>query len=822
VFILADDMGYGDLGVTTQNARAAAGLPSFATPNIDALAASGMRFTQMYAGAPVCSASRNVLLTGFHEGHTVFDTASLDIDIRGGNQDETWGQVLQNAGYNTAMMGKWHLGGVTNSVRTYSALPTQKGFATVHGSLTGGYRRDFVWDQDGLGGVKKTTVPLDLSYTGPGPQRVYTEDLMASNAVQFIRNAAQDSAPFAAYFAFNTPHAPLNEVPQDHPYVNMPWPQAQKDYAGMIWRLDQHVGQIMSALNDPNGDGNTQDSIANNTMVIFTSDNGPLYNDPTSGYQTEFFDSNSIYSSYKSSTLEGGIRIPFMVSWPGVVQPGTVNDSYVGTFADILPTFAELTGQDVPLGVDGHSILNAFTGGQVTPPDATVWSFPQDFSNYQFNRWAVRLGDWKLVKYRPTNTFTLYNMANDPTESNDLAAARPDIKNALETIAIAEGMDREPSIPWDQNPAVQVYQNTYFTQYKAWAPQAGSTDFFSATNWSGGTQYGTPGDPEAVNWNTGPADNWLATLANQSATAQQLTLNADAQVLAIEIRGDAADMTLVVPAGYRLTARNGIRLSAGGRLVVSGGELNTIRDLDIRAGSVLSGSGVITGQQQVIAGIPEFANQGLFQPNVINAGELQVGGALAGILNIQGDYQQHTGGELRIDLFGSGGAAGTDFDKLIVDGTAQLSGRLDITDSIGFEPNLGDVFQILAAGKTLTGTFDQIVAPALSAGKNWAIQYTPQGILLSVVNQLPGDFDHNGIVNNNDLNAWKAAYGVSLDGSAFLAWQRELGMMLIVSTAATNHIIPEPAAATLAALATGVVIAGFSRPGRPRYTRWNC
>ena len=132
--------------------------------------------------------------------------------------------------------------------------------------------------------------------------------------------------------------------------------------------------------------------------------------------------------------------------------------------------------------------------------------------------------------------------------------------------------------------------------------------------------------------------------ANYTTLNNTSRMNADAQFLGIEIRGDAAAMTLVVPSGRRLTARNGIRLSAGGRLTVSGGELNTVRDLDIRAGGVLSGSGLINGQQQVIAGIPEFANQGLFEPNVINGGQLQVGGALAGVLTIKGDYEQHDRG----------------------------------------------------------------------------------------------------------------------------------------------------------------------------------
>lgn len=746
VFILADDLGIGDTGITHQNLRASQGLPSFATPNIDSIALAGARYNNMYAGGQNCSPSRVTLMTGFHSRHSIFETGILQPDIRGGNEDRTWGQVLKDAGYATGMFGKWHMGGTdtfASSIRTPSALPTQKGFDTAYGPMLRWYRMSYHWENDGTGGMKKTFTPSEPTWTGTGDKNTYGEILVAQHAVDFIRTRANTGQPFAAYIPFMAPHDPIDQVPKDHPYINMPWPQVQRDYAGTIWYLDQHVGQILGALDDPNNDGSTADSVANNTIVIFASDNGPLIHGSPSGFQPEFFNSNISYYGYKNMTTEGGIRSPFFIKWPEKIAPGTQNNVF-GSFADILPTFAELTGADTPLGIDGRSMLSEWTGtGPRELPDSMSWGMTREIGPGTPASSTIRVGPWKLTKNQPTSvyptvTYWLFNIANDPNETVNWAHAKPDLVAALNQILVAEGADREPYAPLPEAPSILGRVNTYFTQYKSWAPSPGSTDFFSAGNWAGGTQYDfSPGEPEANNWNTGPADNWLATMVNATATPQEVSLSANSAVLALGVAGGAAEMRLVVPAGRTLTARNGLRISAGGRVKLNGGEINTIREVEIRPGGALDAQGTINGQQHILAPFADFAGMRLFEPKLTNAGTLNVGSvATAGTLSILGEYAQSTTGTLHFDLFASSGGPGVAFDQLVVQRTAVLSGLLEIALAPGgWQPQLGDTFQILTATGGVTGTFSTASMPPLTPGWSWNILYSANSVSLQVVEQ---------------------------------------------------------------------------------------
>ncbi len=747
VFILADDLGIGDTGVTNQNARAAQGLPSFATPNIDSIALNGVRFNNMYTGAGNCSPSRNVLLTGFHQRHNLFEQANLDADLRPGEQDKTWAQVLQEGGYATGMFGKWHLGGVNTSataIRTPSAMPSAQGFTTAYGPMQFDFRMAFHWATDGSGGMVKVPTPPEPTWPGPGLPHVFGDALVANHAVDFIRANAATGQPFAAYVPFMAPHIPVDQVPQDHPYANMPdWPQVQRNYAGMMYYLDQHVGQILNAINDPNNDGDPSDSIAENTIVMFGSDNGALIYGTLNGFDTFFFRSNQDYYGYKNMTTEGGIRTPFFVQWKGTIAPGTQNN-VVGSWADILPTLAELTGQDVPLGIDGVSFASELTGaGPSERPDSYSWSMVREIGPGNPAGWTIRVGDWKLAKLQPTATiptvtYRLFNLAVDPGETINRAGQRPDIVAALEAIGIAEGSELETYGPSPDAPSISERYNTYFTQYKNWQPQNGSQDFASAANWAGGTQRDRPTSPEANFWNTGPAPNWLATMVNTTPVVQEVTLQANADVLALGVAGQLAEMQLNVPAGRILSARNGIRISDGGVIHVTGGELNTIREVEVRPGGRLDAHGTINGQQQVIANIPEFAGQHLFEPRVVNEGEVNVGAAadVAGVLQIKGEYEQAGSGVLHFDLFGSGGVAGVDFDRLAVEDNAVLGGLLDIAIGPGgWTPQLGDRFDILTAAGGITGTFSALSTPVLTSGLGWNFIYTPTAVSLQVIQQ---------------------------------------------------------------------------------------
>lgn len=743
VLILADDLGYGDLGITNQNQRAALGLPSFATPHIDALALAGTRFNNMNTGGPQCNSSRAPLLTGFHQGHTHIDRGSLFTDIRPGEEDKTWGQVLQDAGYSTALFGKWHLGGVNeaaSAIRTPSAIPTQKGFETVYGSMFGAYRLALHWQSDGTGGMQRVSVPAEPTWPGPGLKVVYGDDLLANHASNFIRSHAGGSEPFAAYVALTEPHAPVAQVPKNHPYAEMPWPQVQRDYAGLIWKLDQHVKQIVDAVEDPNGDGDTSDSIANNTIIMFASDNGPAVINTDGGFQPAFFDSNGIYSGTKTSMLEGGIRTPFFVRWDGVTTPGSVNDSYIGSFIDILPTFAELTGQDTPLGIDGQSMLSDIMGGPPSErPPANMWSFQYEIGPSNPGGWSVRVGDWKLIKRFPSTnipqtTYLLYNEVLDPSELVNRANSRPDIRNALEAIGYLEGGDRQPFGPAVDNPALIEDKNTYFTQYKTWVPQSGSGDFFAAGNWGGGTERAAATDPEALNWNTGPAENWLATMRGAGGF-EQVAVNTNVDLLALDVGSTGGELKLSIGQGVRLSARNGFRVGPGGVIELQNAELNTVRDVDVRAGGKLTGEGLIDGQQHMLANIPEFANLHLFEPNLINAGDVVVGDPTdAGVLAVSGDFTQRASGRLMLDLFGAAGGAGTAFDQLALAGKATLGGILEV--SIGptaYEPQLGDSFQVLTATRGVGGFFDAVSLPSLSSIWSWNVLYGSNSVTIQVI-----------------------------------------------------------------------------------------
>jgi hypothetical protein len=259
-------------------------------------------------------------------------------------------------------------------------------------------------------------------------------------------------------------------------------------------------------------------------------------------------------------------------------------------------------------------------------------------------------------------------------------------------------------------------------------------------------------------------------------------------------------MNLTIQSGRQLIARNGARISAGGVIELAGGELNTVRDVDIRPGGILKGHGLITGQQQVVAGIPEFANQRLFEPTVLNDGEFEVGALSGGIVTIQGDYNQSSTGELDLELFGRGSTAGVHFDKLVVAGTAQLDGLLDVSKSGTWTPLLGDTFQILSAG-SLVGMFDSVLVPSLAAGQSWLVNYASNGVTLQVVAGATADFNHDGFVDGGDLDVWQLNVGAgggadangdgATDGADFLAWQQQVGSQ-VGSMQPSAGAIPEP------------------------------
>lgn len=410
VFILADDLGYGDLGCYGQK--------KIRTPHLDRLAAEGIRFTQCYAGSTVCAPSRCALMTGLHTGHCRVrgngGGGSPGANVPLTPDDPCVAKLLKKAGYATALIGKWGLGEAGST-----GIPTRQGFDYFYGYLNQGhahnYYPDFLWRNE-----EKITLPNPQSrQKGVAEKPVaYVPDLCREEALRWLDQ--HHKTPFFLYYATTVPHANNektratksgNEVPSDEPYTRESWPQPEKDKAAMITRMDADIGKLLAKL-DALG-------VANNTLVIFASDNGPHRE---GGNNPAFFQSSGPFTGIKRALTDGGIRVPGIVRWKGVTKPGTVSDQ-VWAFWDFLPTVADLVGIPAPSGLDGLSLAPTLTGrGQQKQHDFLYWEFHEG----GFKQ-AVRHGDWKAIRPAPHAPLALFHIGNDPAEKQNLAEKHPDV-----------------------------------------------------------------------------------------------------------------------------------------------------------------------------------------------------------------------------------------------------------------------------------------------------------------------------------------------------------------------------------------------------------
>lgn len=412
VFILADDIGYGDLGCYGQR--------RIATPNIDALAARGIRFSQFYAGAPVCAPSRNVLMTGEHTGHTQIRGNSKE-GLRA--EDTTIAQVLHTAGYANGLIGKWGLG----SEGTPGA-PRRKGFDYFFGYVDQTHAHNYYPTYLVR---NETHVPLRNVVPDPGAfgqgvavKKVdYSPDLLTADALEFLRS--HQAKPFFLFFSSTLPHANDEakgdgmEVPGYGPYARDMWPNPEKGFAAMITKLDSEVGELVDELKKL--------GLADNTVVIFTSDNGPHRE---GGHDVSFFGSAGGLRGAKRELYEGGIRVPFIVAWPGHTPPGTIcaDPAYLG---DLFPTFAELAHAAIAPHPDALSLAKVFAG-QPNPVGHPFlyWEFYEGASAQ-----AVRLGRWKAVRMPMLTGFVqLYDLENDPSEMHNVSSANPELVDKIRNL----------------------------------------------------------------------------------------------------------------------------------------------------------------------------------------------------------------------------------------------------------------------------------------------------------------------------------------------------------------------------------------------------
>lgn len=419
VWIMADDLGYADLGCYGQKV--------ITTPHLDRMAKEGMRFTHFYSGATVCAPSRSVLMTGLHHGHT---------RIRGnaGQQnpaaqalkpdDVTVASVLKKAGYKTALIGKWGLGNVGAAE---SGLPHKQGFDYFYGYLSQHHAHnhfpDYLWRNESKEPLSNIIVPVGEDGAGYATEAIhYADDLFADDALKFVTE--NKAAPFFLYWAMVIPHA-NNErgkilgdgahVPDYGPYKDKNWPNQDKGQAAMITRLDSYVGRMMEHLKAL--------GIAENTLVIFSSDNGP-HNE--SKHDLERFDPNGPYTGIKRSLTDGGIRVPFIAWWPGKVKPG--ESEHVGYFPDFMPTAAELAGTPAPEQTDGISLVPVLTGKEQPKHDFLYWEFHEG----GFKQAALYQGRWKGIRTGgPDAPVQLFDQQNDIAELTNVANKHPDIADKI-------------------------------------------------------------------------------------------------------------------------------------------------------------------------------------------------------------------------------------------------------------------------------------------------------------------------------------------------------------------------------------------------------
>lgn len=412
IFILADDLGYGDLGCYGQK--------EILTPHLDRMAAQGVRFTQCYAGSTVCAPSRCCLMTGMHTGHAII-RGNANVPLR--PEDVTVAEVLKASGYATGLVGKWGLGEAGTT-----GIPNRKGFDEFFGYLNQvhahNYYPDFLWRNE-------TKVPLrNVVHKGVASVTVdYAPDFCTREALDFVRR--HKAHPFFLYLAYTIPHANDErgstggngmEVPDDAPYSDRPWPQVEKNYAAMVTRLDSDIGALMASLKELGLD--------DNTIVFFSSDNGPH---KEGGADPTFFHSSGPLRGIKRDLYEGGIRVPMIVRWPGRVRAGHVSD-HPWAFWDLLPTLSELVGAKTPSGLDGISALPSIVGAKLAGhPQRRHEYLYWEFHEGGFHQ-AARKENWKAVRLRSGAPLELYDLKSDIGETRNVAWRRPKLVRAFESI----------------------------------------------------------------------------------------------------------------------------------------------------------------------------------------------------------------------------------------------------------------------------------------------------------------------------------------------------------------------------------------------------
>ena len=433
IFILADDLGYGDLGCFGQE--------KIQTPRLDEMAAKGMKFTQFYAGSTVCAPSRCVLMTGQDTGHCRIRGNGAAEAQTLAPKDITVAEKLKEAGYNTALMGKWGLGELGST-----GHPNRQGFDEFYGYLNQRHAHNFYpeflirneeqvalrnitspkWESMRIASKK----PVDgAGFATPEGRIDYSHDLIMDETMKWVKKQAETEAPFFLYLALTIPHANNEgtrgtgdgqDVPDYGIYNSKDWTNPNKGQAAMITRMDRDIGKLVDLL--------AEKGIADDTLVFFTSDNG---HHKEGGNDPEFFDANGPLRGMKRDLTEGGIRVPTIAYWPNTTPAG-VEEDHIASFADWMATACDLAGVETPADTQSLSFAPTLLGSpeEQKQPEYLYWEFYEKGSKQ-----AVRFGDWKAIR-KPMfdGKIELYNLADDIGEENDLGGAEPELVKKAESL----------------------------------------------------------------------------------------------------------------------------------------------------------------------------------------------------------------------------------------------------------------------------------------------------------------------------------------------------------------------------------------------------
>lgn len=413
MLILADDLGFGDVGAYGQR--------KVRTPNLDRMAAEGMRFTQAYAGSSLDIPSLASLLTGLHTGHSPIRaqrTPLVPLQTNG----LTLAALLKRAGYQTGLIGKWGLG-----TENTTGTPHRQHYDEWLGFLTPAHAEDafthFLWRSSA--NDKRFDVVLTLDPNADDRQELYVHDYLTMAATNFIRISKYQ--PFFLHLAFTLPHANSQlaqatgngmQVPNDAPYSGQDWPAPDKNRAAMIHRLDRSVGLVLKQL--------AREKLETNTLVLFTSDNGPS---PEGGVDLDLFQSTGPFQGVKGTLGEGALRVPLIARWPGRVKAGTTNESLIA-FWDVLPTAAEIAGIPPPPGLDGRSFAASLANPiRTNRHEYLYWELHGDLFQQ-----ALRMDSWKAIRPGMDQPILLYDLALDPGEQTNRAAMHPELARRAQTL----------------------------------------------------------------------------------------------------------------------------------------------------------------------------------------------------------------------------------------------------------------------------------------------------------------------------------------------------------------------------------------------------